>query len=120
MLRNPYVAPAGEMERRIVEMWQELLGVEPVGIHDSFFDLGGDSLLGTRVLTRVRQQLGVEVPLAALFELPTPAGLAARVEAARPAAEAAGESDRMSHVLARLEELTPEEVERMLAERGAA
>ncbi len=119
-LRNPYVAPASELERSLTAMWQELLGIEEVGIHDSFFDLGGDSLLGTQVITRVRERFGVDVPLAALFELPTAGGLAARIEAERPVDDGVSEPERLERMLARLEDLTPEEVERMLAERGAS
>ncbi len=119
-LRNPYAAPASDLERALTEMWQDLLGIDRVGVHDSFFDLGGDSLLGAQVLARVRQRFGVDMPLAGFFELPTPAGLAGRIEAARPAAEAELESARLESMLARLEGLTPAEVERMLTERGAS
>ncbi|HEV7517077.1 MAG TPA: phosphopantetheine-binding protein, partial [Thermoanaerobaculia bacterium] len=83
----------------------------------SFFDLGGDSLLGTQVITRVRDAWGIDLPLPALFELPTPAALAARIESLRPEGETEGE--KIARMLARLESLSPEEVERMLAERGA-
>ncbi|MEA2695203.1 MAG: hypothetical protein QOJ16_4590, partial [Acidobacteriota bacterium] len=116
-LRNPYVPPSTDTERGLAEIWRKLLGIEAVGIHDSFFDLGGDSLLGTQVITRVRDTWGVDLPLPALFELPTPAALAERIESLRPEGETEGE--KIARMLAKLESLSPEEVERMLAERGA-
>jgi acyl carrier protein len=115
-LRNPYVPPSTDTERRLAEIWQKLLGLAEVGIHDSFFDLGGDSLLGTQVITRVRDAFGVDLPLPALFELPTPAALAERIDHLRPEGETEGE--KIARMLAKLESLSPEEVERMLAERG--
>ncbi|HBL26897.1 MAG TPA: non-ribosomal peptide synthetase, partial [Acidobacteria bacterium] len=69
--RGEYVAPRTPVERRLCEIWEELLGVEQVGIEDNFFDLGGHSLLATQVVSRVRSDLGVEVPLRAIFEHPT-------------------------------------------------
>ncbi|HYO14949.1 MAG TPA: amino acid adenylation domain-containing protein [Thermoanaerobaculia bacterium] len=114
-LRNPYIEPSTDLERSVTAMWQTLLGVDRVGIHDSFFELGGDSLLATQVAVRVREGYGVEIALPELFENPTPAGLAALIERGRPAA---GGPDEMADLLAQLEALSPEEVERMLAERG--
>ncbi len=56
-------------------MWREVLGVERIGVHDSFFDLGGHSLKATRVLARVRDTFQVELPVRALLEAPTIVGL---------------------------------------------
>src|SRR6185369_4313004 len=74
-------APRDEMEKALAAIWQELLGVTAIGRDDSFFDLGGHSLLAMRVVSRVRQAFGVEVPVRALFEQPTLAGLADAVRA---------------------------------------
>jgi len=82
-LRTPYVEPATELERMVTSLWQRLLGIDQVGRHDSFFDLGGDSLLATQALTRVRDAFGVDIPLPSLFEDPTPAGSAALIERLR-------------------------------------
>ncbi|MFD0623119.1 phosphopantetheine-binding protein [Streptomyces sanglieri] len=57
-------------------MWQELLGIERVGVHDNFFQLGGHSLLATQVASRLRKALRVDVPVRAVFDSPTPAQLA--------------------------------------------
>ncbi|HVR97917.1 MAG TPA: condensation domain-containing protein, partial [Thermoanaerobaculia bacterium] len=80
--------PRTDLEARIAQMFELLLGVPDVGIHDDFFELGGHSLLGTRLISRLRDDLEVELPLELLFESPTPAALAAAVEAGRRAAAA--------------------------------
>ncbi len=87
-LGNDYVPPRGPVEEGVTEIWSEVLGVERIGAHDDFFELGGHSLLATQVVSRMRQAFQVEVPLRSLFENPTVAGLAERIESARSSASA--------------------------------
>ena len=78
---RPFAPPRTAVERALVGIFAELLGHERVGVHDDFFDLGGDSLLAMRAAARARQALGVEVPLAGLLAAPTAASLAVAVAA---------------------------------------
>ena len=77
----------GAETRAVMEIWQELLGVEWVRPGDNFFELGGHSLLGTMVLARVRERFGVELTIRAIFEAPTPASLGERIREAGPIQE---------------------------------
>ncbi|MGH7831408.1 MAG: condensation domain-containing protein, partial [Candidatus Binatia bacterium] len=75
-LDTPFV-PAGTFEeKRLVKIWTEVLGVDPIGIHDDFFDLGGDSLSATRVISKIRDDAQVDLSLRRFLETPTVAALA--------------------------------------------
>ena len=84
-----YVAPRTETERTVVAIWAEVLRREPsqISVDDNFFDLGGHSLLATQVISRLREQFSVEIPMRAMFDQPLVSGLAESVERARTAAE---------------------------------
>lgn len=77
VLSAPYRAPADRYEEELAGIWSALLGVPDVGVLDDFFELGGDSLLAAEMTQRVANQLGQEMPLGALAQSPTIAGLAA-------------------------------------------
>jgi acyl-coenzyme A synthetase/AMP-(fatty) acid ligase/acyl carrier protein len=74
-----YVPPRSPLEEQLAEIWRRVLGSDRIGVHDNFFEIGGHSLKATRIIAHLRQELGVELPLEALFEEPTIAGLAAAV-----------------------------------------
>ncbi|HEX8275905.1 MAG TPA: amino acid adenylation domain-containing protein, partial [Longimicrobiaceae bacterium] len=78
-----YVAPEGELQVRMAELWQEMLGFDSVGAHDDFFSLGGHSLLATQLIARVQDEFGAAVSLNAVFDDPTVAGMADKVAALR-------------------------------------
>jgi amino acid adenylation domain-containing protein len=75
-----YEAPKGEIEKRLVEIWADVLKVERVGREDNFFELGGHSLLAMRVMARVRHSFDLELPMRCLFDEPTIAALADEIQ----------------------------------------
>ena len=89
---NAESSPTSETEQKLAEIWRELLGVAQVNRNDNFFEWGGHSLLGTQLMSRVRSSFAVELPLRYLFEAPTLAALAEKIEQARrsPLSETAG------------------------------
>jgi amino acid adenylation domain-containing protein len=100
-----HAEPRDEVERELAAIWASVLGVTRVGIHDNFFELGGHSLLVTRVASRVREALGVDLPLRALFENVSVAALAERVRALREASQQSPETEALLDFLSELERM---------------
>lgn len=109
-IESRFVAPEGGFERELTEIWQELLGVRPIGVHDDFFELGGHSLLAVQLFARIEKRIGIRLPLPTLFEHPTIAHLAQTLNHWEDAASGTspveiphelGVSDRLYHPIGR-------------------
>jgi hypothetical protein len=105
-------APRSPLEAQIVHVFADLFAYKQVGVFDDFFKLGGHSLLATRVVSRLNSVVGWKIPLAWIFERPTAAGLAAKIEE-----EQFGllNEEDLGGLLAELHQLTDEEAEALLA-----
>lgn len=123
-----YMPPRTELEEQLVEIWEQVLGVERVGVQDNFFDLGGHSLKATQVMARVQQALGVNVPLRNLFGDPTVAGLASALEQAQEYARQTPQLSNQSRergeqhledLLDYLEGLSEQEIQALLDKNGS-
>ena len=97
-MEEAFVSPRTPIEEVLAGIWCDLLGLKKVGIHDNFFELGGHSLLATQVMSRLRKEFQMEIPLRSLFEMPTIAGLAIQIAQSQA------------------EDTDPEEMDRILAE----
>jgi len=82
-LHNTYVPPRNETEQQLVDIWQQVLGIEQVGIHDNLFELGGDSLRAIQVISQLRKKLHIELSVNSMFEKPTVAESAQYIENTR-------------------------------------
>ncbi len=106
-LATAYREPATEVERQVAGVWEALLGIAGLGLDDHFFDLGGDSLLATQIIARLRTAFDVQLSLREVLERPTIAQLAALIEP---------DADGRTQLLAELEEMSDEEAEARLRE----
>lgn len=70
-LEHTFVSPRNELERQLTKIWEKVLGVQPIGIHNNFFDLGGQSILAVKLLAEIEKTVQKDIPLAALFQAPT-------------------------------------------------
>ncbi|HEY0602895.1 MAG TPA: SDR family NAD(P)-dependent oxidoreductase, partial [Herpetosiphonaceae bacterium] len=75
-LTNPFVAPETEQEQQIAKIWQQVLGIERIGVYDNFFELGGTSLSGIQLVAELKKQLQTDIPTVSIFEAPTVRSLA--------------------------------------------
>jgi acyl carrier protein len=95
-------------------IWEEVLGVEGVGVEDNFFELGGHSLLATQVVSQVRQRLGIEMELRWMFETPTVAAVAMKLENAQ------AHDSQSKDLLDAIEQLPTERVTELLSKYQTA
>ncbi|TCP59296.1 amino acid adenylation domain-containing protein [Tumebacillus sp. BK434] len=95
---RPYTAPATDAEQKIAEIWAEVLHLDQVGADDHFFEIGGHSLLATQVMSRIERAFGVRLPLRRMFDTPTPAGLAALLEAQSDQADKIPRTSRLQQL----------------------
>jgi acyl carrier protein len=119
-LSSQYVEPRNDTERTIAHVWQQILGIAPIGIYDKFFELGGHSLLAIQLISELRYAFQVELSAQRLFEAPTIAQLAESIQEEIGKARA-GEDDReqrrLEEMLDMVENLSEEEVVALLAKQ---
>jgi acyl transferase domain-containing protein/acyl carrier protein len=105
-LENAYVAPRNDVEYTLTTIWQNLLGIEKVGVHDNFFELGGHSLLATRLLKQLGDTFQIELPLQSLFEFPTVETLSRTLIANETQP---GKTEKIARIIKRLKEMSTKE-----------
>ena len=98
-LAEAFVAPRTPAEKSLASIWTKLLGIDRIGINDNYFELGGDSLLATQLVSQVRSVFEVELPLVELFRHPTLAEMATSIEEA---------------IIEQMEDISDEEAEQLL------
>jgi amino acid adenylation domain-containing protein len=104
--QTEFVAPRTPVEEKLAGMWAGLLKLKTIGVHDNFFELGGHSLLATQVVSRMRKEFQVEITLVSLFESPTVAAMAEKIEKAT--------ADTTARLLLELDQLSDDEAGRLL------
>jgi len=114
-LETPFAAPRTPVEEKLAQIWAGVLGLDRVGMHDSFLDLGGDSLLATQVISRVLAQFEVRLPLRFLFDEPTVAEMA--VLLVQNYTDKV-EPQNLNRILAELETLSEQEARSLLSKRS--
>ena len=109
-----YVAPQTVLQEVLLSVWTGILGIDKIGIEDDFFELGGDSVLATQIISRLRDMFRIDLPLIVLFDAPTIEKLAQFMieNETRP-----GLVEKTAVLLKRIEGMTEEEVTRTLQSR---
>jgi acyl carrier protein len=107
----PYVPPGNPVEQQIADLWEELLGIERVGVNDDFYELGGHSLTATQLVSRLRDLFEVTVPVQQFLAEPTVASLAEKV--VQHQAERL-DGNTLAQMLSEIQQLSPEELKTLL------
>ncbi|WP_416196956.1 amino acid adenylation domain-containing protein [Pseudomonas sp. Teo4] len=111
--QQAYVAPQTPLQEQLAQVWQTLLKLEQVGLHDNFFDLGGHSLLATQMMMQIRQQLGVDVPLKALLQTASLEQFAEQVQQLQTDVQPV--EDELAKSLEALKRLSAQELESLIS-----
>jgi hypothetical protein len=111
-----HAAPRSDVETLLAKVWAEVLAIDSVGIHDNFFDLGGDSLAAWRVISRVIQTCRMVLPVKALYDAPTVARMA---EVVTQNFDHRGADKDVEQTLREVETMTDEEAQRFVAEKSS-
>jgi acyl carrier protein len=119
-LSTQFVAPRSQTEKTIAEIWEQILGVSPIGVNDKFFELGGHSLLAIQLISRLRETLNVELSAQRLFEKPTVAELAASLQSEIKAVSPDESAAVTEEMLKLVEAMSDEEVAALLVESEGA
>jgi phthiocerol/phenolphthiocerol synthesis type-I polyketide synthase E len=112
-LNNKYMAPTTPIEESVARIWEDILGIKPVGIEDNFFDLGGHSLLATLFLSRLQEEFQVRLEMRVIFETPTVSTIARMVEEEQ---SKAGDTQTIEDIIRQVEGLSNEQVQEALSE----
>ena len=112
-LPSTYVEPRNEAEAFVAATWADTLGVHPIGVDDDFFALGGHSLLAIQIAARLKEHFRVELPVQVIFDAPTVAELAVRVQALSGDTGTAGR--HYDDIVAYVDQLSDDEVRQLLA-----
>jgi acyl transferase domain-containing protein/acyl carrier protein len=111
-LSNAYIGPRNAIEQSVVEIWQESLGIQPIGIYDNFFHLGGDSLLAVQIVSRLRDAFSIELSLQTLLsDAPTISELSKAIATLQPQMD---KHSIMDELLSEIESLSNDEIQKQL------
>jgi amino acid adenylation domain-containing protein len=113
-LEDSYVAPRTTLEEVVASIWAETIGVARVGVHDNFFELGGHSLLAMQVISRIREEFEVELPVRSIFDGMTVEGMAEAILAGEPEP---GRSEKIAQVLKTVGEMAEDELLELLEQK---
>ncbi|WP_256717096.1 phosphopantetheine-binding protein, partial [Pseudomonas protegens] len=112
-MQQVYVAPQSELEQQVAAIWADVLKLDRVGMSDNFFELGGHSLLVAQVVTRVKQQFGVDMPIKSLFGAESLAAFVEKVQALRQTTSSL--QDELAKSLEALKRLSPDDLEKIIS-----
>ena len=110
--RPEYAAPRSRIEEKLVGLWAEVLRIDPIGVNDNFLDIGGDSILATRLISRIRDDFGMDIPMIEFFDKSTPAEMASMIAQRKDQLTA----EELSLQITEVAGLSDEDAERLLAQ----